>query len=467
MKPAPVRSTRRDFVKQALLLAAAGGLARLPAFGQQASAPRGRRPNFIFILADDLGSADVGWRGSPIRTPNLDRLAGEGVRLEAHYTAPVCSPTRAGLLTGRYWSRFGIVVPDSRQCLPDGTPTLASALKAAGYRTAITGKWHLGGAALPNKRPGKFGFDHSYGVLDGAANPFTHVYTRGGKERGGEAPVRTWHRNGEFLDEEGHITDLLAREAVAFIRESGDRPFFLYVPFTAPHEKCLDTPEWMARAAGCVPDPARQAYAAMVMHMDDAIGKIVAALDTDELRQNTLLVFASDNGGIRQGLNAPYRGSKATVYEGGVRNPAFAHWPARLKPGAREEPVCITDWMPTLCGLAGVRPEREANRDGEDLWPLLSGAPAPARERTIYLKGLKGRSAAVRVGRWKLVVAQSPGGETAELFDLSADPAESRDLAAEQPGRVRELRERLRAASAGDDREVAPEVKFAPQKEKG
>jgi arylsulfatase A-like enzyme len=460
-------SSRREFMKQAMLLVAAGGLARAPAFGQQAATAAARRPNFIFILADDLGSADVGWRGSPIRTPNLDRLALAGVRLEAHYTAPVCSPTRAGLLTGRYWSRFGITVPNSRQCLPDGTPTLASVLREAGYRTAITGKWHLGGAELPNKRPGKFGFEVNSGVLDGAANPFTHVYTHGGKERAGEQGIKTWHRNGEIVDEQGHITDLIARDAVAFIRESKDRPFFLYVPFTAPHERCLETPEWMARAAACVPEPQRQAYAAMVMHMDDAVGKIVAALDTEELRRNTLVVFASDNGGVSQGLNTPYRAKKATVYEGGVRNLAFANWPGRLSPAQRAEPACVTDWMPTFCALAGARPAKDPRWDGRDLWPLLAEGKAPGGARAIYLRGLNGRSAALRAGDWKLVLTQGPQGETAELFDLAADPGESRDLAAEQPARVAELRARLRAEGEGDNGDVAPEVLSGPGTAKG
>lgn len=413
-------------------------------------------PNIIFILADDLGWADVGYHGSPIPTPNLDRLAKDGIKLERHYVSPVCSPTRAGLLTGRYWGRFGIVTPDSKQCLPEGTPTIASVLKAAGYRTAITGKWHLGGAALPNKRPALFGFDHSYGCLDGAAHPFTHVYTPGGQGGHDGKGVKTWHRNGEFLEEKGHVTDLITQEAVRWIERSKEQPFFLYVPYTAPHEACRDTAEWIAKCAH-LPEKRRN-YAAMVAHMDDGIGQIVAALDRFHLRENTLIVFASDNGGTGEGLNTPLRGAKGTLHEGGVRSVTLLNWPARLDPGTLSHPICIVDWLPTFCALAGIEPPQDL--DGHDIWPLLRQPNAPAVPRPLYLLGLGGKESALVYGDWKLVA--SPEGS--ELYDLDRDLHEDRNRLADEPERVQEVQLLLREAAKTDHDSVAPEITGGAQK---
>lgn len=409
------------------------------------------KPNIIYILADDLGWADVGYHGSPIPTPNLDRLAREGVEFDRHYVAPVCSPTRAGLLTGRLWSRFGITVPNSRQCLPDHTPTLGSVLKEEGYATALIGKWHLGGAEYPHKHPKFFGFDHTYGSLDGAVHPYTHVYTGGGKGGDDGLGLATWHRNGEFIKEEGHVTDLLTADALRFINENKDNPFFLYLPYTAPHEKCLDEPEWMEKVRHLPQE--RQAYAAMVAHMDHDIGKIVAELDSLGLREKTLLVFSSDNGGIFQGRNDPLRKTKGSPYEGGVRVAAFANWPGHLSPSKLETPVCVIDWLPTVCALTGALvPD---NVDGKNIWPLLTGVESDPPARPIYLKGLRGNSYAFVYWPWKLVWTKNDG---TELFNLKNDPTEFDNLVVKKPEKVREMESLLAVAKKTDNDNVASEV---------
>lgn len=457
------KMTRRNFVgymgmaSSAAILSAIMGCNAFEKTGDsgKASGSAANRPNIIFILSDDLGWADVSYHGSSIPTPNIDRLAREGVDLSRHYVAPVCSPTRAGLLTGRCWSRFGITVPSSRQCLPDRTPTIASQLKEAGYRTALIGKWHLGGAEMTNKRPGSFGFDYTYGSLDGAVHPYTHVYTPGGKEGDDGQGIKTWHRNGKIIEEKGHTTDLIANEAIRFVENSQNAPFFLYLPFTAPHGKCIDTQEWMDKCAH-IPEE-RRSYAAMVAHMDDAIGKLVATLDRLGLRENTLIVFSSDNGGVAQGLNTPLRKKKAYVYEGGVRAVAFANWPGKLKPSTLQQPICITDWMPTFCALA--RADSPANVDGKNIWTELTHPSAPVKPRPIYLLGVGGRSSALIMGEWKLV--HSEGGT--ELYNVVQDPSETKDLASAYPDRVKELEQLLSEAARNDKDSVAPEL-AAPSK---
>lgn len=398
------------------------------------------RPNLIFFLSDDQGWTDVDWRDSAIPTPHLDGLRRGGVEFMAHYTAPVCSPTRASLLTGRAWSRFGILVPNSRQCLPAGTPTLASELKAAGYRTGLTGKWHLGGVDLADKRPSAFGFDYTYGCLDGYAHPYTHEYSPGGQPARGAK--KTWHRQGELIEEDGHVTDLIQREAVAFIEASREQPFFLYVPFTAPHVTCVEPPEWLARVPGVSPD--RQSYAAMVTHMDAAIGRIIDAVDRAGIRERTLLVFASDNGGALDGggRNEPFRAGKATMYEGGVRTVALANWPGRFVPGIVDAPVSVMDWMPTFCALAGHTPRTDLKWDGQDISPALLGRGKAQSDRCIY--GLSKKAAMVRQGDWKLIVhkPQRAGEDISgqmELYNLAQDPGESADCAATQAPILRKL----------------------------
>jgi arylsulfatase A-like enzyme len=439
---------RREFVRGLLATGAAG---RLRAAAESA-------PNVLLIVADDLGWADVGYHGSALRTPNIDRLARGGAELHQHYVAPVCSPTRCALLTGRYWSRFGVNNPQATQAMPFGTVTLASALKARGYETCITGKWHLG--SLPEWGPRRFGFDHSYGALGGGTGPWDHRYKRG-------PYTRNWHRDDEYVDERGHVTDLIAREAIGFLEARRRAPFFLYVPFTAVHHP-LDEPRKWLEANGHIEEQRRQ-YAACVQHMDDAIGRLIATLEKNSLRRNTLVVFTSDNGGMgnpardldaypgeyRNGLlgeNKPLRGHKGQVYEGGIRVPAFVNWPGRISPSRVDAPLGVIDWLPTISKLAGFQSERDLKWNGQDIWPLLT-RQARASARDLYWKGSGGRSFAMRSGDWKLVVhnAADGNGRSVELFNLGEDPYEERDRAASEPETVMRLNRLLVHERSLDD----------------
>ncbi|MBI5769382.1 MAG: sulfatase-like hydrolase/transferase [Verrucomicrobia bacterium] len=425
-------------------------------------------PNIVFIIADDLGWADVAFHGGRAPTPHLDRLAREGLELGAHYVAPVCSPTRTGLMTGRCWSRVGVTSPQNDRALPWDTVTLPRALKARGYDTCLTGKWHLG--SLPSQGPNHFGFDHSYGSLAGGVSPYGHKYKQG-------PFVDTWHRDEKLLDEPGHVTDLLAAEAVKWIEGRGASPFFLYVPFTAVHLPVKEPAEWLARVPAAITGDVPRHYAACVMHLDDAVGRIVAALERTGKRANTLLVFTSDNGGSTvenndrtypsddcpsgklTGSNTPWRGEKGSLYEGGTRVPTLVSWPGRAKPGKVDAPVHITDWMPTFAALAGYKPERDLKWDGTDIGALLT-AHTPPPERTLYGVAPGWRAQAVRRGDWKLVVTAASAANakkqtaarpaTEELFHLATDPAEANNLAPARPEILAQMRAHLAAASARD-----------------
>jgi len=416
-----------------------------------ASAPR---PNIVFILADDLGWADVGYHGSEIETPNLDRLARAGIRLNQHYVMATCTPTRVGLMTGRFASRYGVTSPAYGRIFDDDTITLPEALRRGGYTTSISGKWHMG--SPPDWTPRKYGFDTSYGYFHGQVDPYIHDYKTG---------ARTWHRNDEYIDEKGHATDLITAEAVRVLEAMHDRPFFLYVAYSVPHTPLNEPAEWTARYEGRIAEPSRRWYAASVTHMDHGIGQIVAALDRRGLRGNTLIVFSSDNGGQKSwssdteyqgryadkphpvlGNNRPLRGWKGNVYEGGIRVPAFVNWPGVLAPGELDMPIHIVDWMPSLCALTGCPPERDLGWDGTNVWPVIRGAVSSAPTRPLYWK--TPNAAAVRRGDWKLTANKK--GTGLELFNLAADPYETKDLAREQPERVAELKVLLQEVAAKD-----------------
>lgn len=416
------------------------------------------KPNVVFMMADDLGWADVAFHGGNVPTPNLDRLASDGVELVRHYVAPVCSPTRAGLMTGRFWSRFGVASPQNERALPWDTVTLPRALKSAGYETCITGKWHLG--SKPEWGPNHFGFDHSYGSLAGGVGPWDHRYKLGGFSV-------TWHRDGELIEEPGHVTDLIAQEAIRWIGGRGDRPFFLYVPFTAVHLPIKEPPEWLDRVPESISGDVGRHYAACVMHLDDAVGRIIAAVERAGKRERTLIVFTSDNGGSTAenndtkypadnyptgrltGDNRPLRGQKGDLYEGGIRVPTVASWPGRLPPGRCETPVHIVDWMPTLCGLAGCAPVEDLRWDGRDIWPLISGA-GTIGTRVLYWVGPGFRARTVQEGEWKLLARGVGSTAKVELYNLADDPGERKDLAAAMPRKLEELRRKLDEISAAD-----------------
>ncbi|MGF1577798.1 MAG: DUF6807 family protein [Gemmataceae bacterium] len=416
------------------------------------------RPNIIIIVADDLGWADVGYHGSPLKTPTIDKLVRQGVELDQFYVAPMCTPTRAALMTGRYWSRFGVTAPSNTQVLPMDTVTLAKALLEIGYDTAITGKWHLG--SLLRWGPQLFGFRISYGSLAGGVGPWNHFYKRGKYSK-------TWHRNGKLIEEKGHVTDLIAREATKFIRQKRKSPFFLYVPFTAVHVPFDEPDRWMEANIN-IPKERRQ-YAAAVQHMDHAIGQIVKTLKQTKQYDNTIILFFSDNGGTDRdgvgsypgtypfatifGLNHPLRGWKRQLYEGGVRVPAFIHWPKQLPAGKVTTPLHVIDWMPTLCKLTGYKAKKNLKWDGIDVWPALKGKHKKIPDRVLYWHGVGGRSAALRKGDWKLIVSRAKKAQKdrTELYDLKNDPYEKNDLSRQNSKIISELTKVLEQETAKDN----------------
>lgn len=441
----------------ALVSLATSAVATLAAEKERAGATA-PRPNILFILSDDQGWGDVGFHGSEIKTPNIDRLAAAGVQLDQFYVQPLCSPTRASLLTGRYSIRYGlhigVVRPFAQYGLPLDERTLAQALHDVGYETAITGKWHLGfpqPAYLPTHR----GFDHQYGLYNGNFDYFTHLRDGG----------LDWHRDDRALREEGYSTQLIAREASRLITEhKPDKPLFLYVAFNAVHGP-FQVPESYA-APYTNMEGRRRTYAGMVAAMDEGIGEILAALEKKGLRENTLIVFCSDNGGPLPGVitsNGPLRAGKGTLYEGGVRVPAVAVWAGHIKSGSVvAAPIHMVDWFPTLVNLAGGSLTQPLPLDGRDAWPAITrGASSP---HEYILHNITTTGGAVRAGDWKLVVnGQIPDGEeggaetperaeakrkaladpVVELFNLKDDPYEKTNLAAQHPAMVARLRAQL------------------------
>ncbi|MBI1356491.1 MAG: sulfatase-like hydrolase/transferase [Acidobacteria bacterium] len=396
--------------------------------------PAAERPNFVLIVSDDQGYADISCYDHPpeVSTPHLDRIAQEGARMTNGYAScPVCSPTRAGLLTGRYQQRFGFYqAPDSRTGLPTSERTLADLLRAAGYATAVFGKWHLG--YDPAFRPLRRGFDEFYGFLGHGGHDFFDLSLSG--------PVTSIYRNDEPIADQGYLTRNLTREAVSFVERRRDEPFFLYLPYNAVHNPIQAPAEVVERFdAG---DAQRNTYLAMLAVMDEGVGAVLEALDRHGLADNTLVLFFSDNGGARgtSANNGKLRDYKHSVYEGGIRVPFLARWPARIPAGrVVDEPVISIDAFQTILTAAGVEPPGDRIYDSRDIMLALRGElEGPLHEALFWnwTERDSDRGWAVRKGRWKLV---SNKGET-ELFDLETDLSETRDLAIRQPETVRELR---------------------------
>jgi arylsulfatase A-like enzyme len=428
------------------LIAVAMSLTSLtPLWGQAA----GSRPNIVYIVADDQGYKDVGFHGSDIKTPNIDQLAKGGARLEQFYAQPMCTPSRAALMTGRYPHRYGLqtlVIPSAGMYgLATDERLLPQALKEAGYSTAIVGKWHLGHADR-KYWPRQRGFDHHYGPLLGEIDYFTHS----------AHGTRDWFRDDRPVTEKGYVTRLLGDEAVRQIEQSdGKRPFFLYLAFTAPHSP-YQVPEEALVQYEAIADPARRSYAAMITAMDTEIGRVMAALEKRKLRDNTLIVFQSDNGGPHSAKftgevdmskstippdNSPFREGKATLYEGGTRVVAVANWPGRIPPrSVVDQPIHIVDMFPTLTALAGATAGEKKPLDGMDMWPTISqGRPSP---RTEVVYDIEPFRAALRKGNWKLIWRATLPSQV-ELYDVARDPSEKTNLAEQNPQVVAELKRRI------------------------
>ncbi len=407
------------------------------------------KPNIVFIVADDLGWKDVGFHGSDIKTPHLDQLAAEGTRLEQFYAQPMCTPTRAALMTGRYPFRYGLqtmVIPAAgKYGLATDEWLLPQALKEAGYRTAIIGKWHLGHSDQ-KYWPKQRGFEYQYGPLIGEIDYFTH-------EADG---VLDWYRDNKKLNEKGYSTTLIGNEAVKYINaQNASQPFYLYLTFNSPHTPYQATPEYLDQYKN-IEDPSRRAYAGSITAMDDQIGRVIDALEKTKLRENTLVAFMSDNGGTRNAMftgaiadvskmkipcdNGPYREGKGTPYEGGTRVVAFANWPGHIKAGgSNKEMIHSVDWYPTLAKLAGASTAKCKPLDGMDAWPTISeGAPSPRKEMVYNIEPYR---AAIRQGEWKLVW-RTTLPSAVELFNIPQDPSESKNVAAEHPDIVLKLQKR-------------------------
>jgi len=406
------------------------------------------RPNIVYIVADDLGWKDVGFHGSDIKTPNIDKLASEGVRFDQFYTQSLCTQSRAALMTGRYPFRYGlqtgVILSGFTYGLPLDEYLLPQMLKDAGYHTVMVGKWHLGHA---DKRtwPQQRGFDYHYGAVLGEIDYYTHA----------AHGVTDWYRDNRKVNEPGYVTQLMGADAVKQIEtHDPSQPLFLYLAFTAPHAPYQAPKEYLARYTG-IADTTRRSYAAMVTCMDDEIGKVLAALDRKRMRENTLIVFMSDNGGNRSAMysgeidmskitlpadNGPYRDGKGSLYEGGTRVVAVANWPGHLKAGEFKGMMHSVDMLPTLADVAGGSTTKSKALDGLDLWPApTQGRPSP---RTEIVYNVEPYRAAVREGDWKLVW-KTLLPQSLELFDLARDPGEKTNLAAQDPAQVAELQKRI------------------------
>ena len=378
--------------------------------------------NVVILVADDLGWNGVSYHNPKMTTPALAKLAKEGVQLERFYGYPVCSPARSALLSGMMPRRFGVVdvVGPGQQGIPPGTPTLASTLRKAGYATSLIGKWHLG----TNPGPLGYGFDHFYGFTGAELDYFKHVDQRGRPD---------WWRDSQPIAEEGYTTTLFADEAIRQLKQRDPRkPFFLEVAFNAPHTTLAAPPALVDK------HQADGLYNAVVDGLDQGIGRILATLDEQGLRENTLVIFFSDNGAPRRiSPNTPLSNGKDTVYEGGIRTPAIVRWPGKVPAGAIcQQPIAVNDLFPTILAALNLATPAEARLDGSSQWtPLARGQTAP---RPVFL--IASHDIACFDGDWKLI--ETSDGKRA-LFDLAKDIGEEKDLAAAQPERLKSLGAKL------------------------
>jgi arylsulfatase A-like enzyme len=435
--------SRRDFLGVAAGTAAAALAAPRPARAQE-------RPNVLFILADDLGYGDLSCYGRrEYDTPVLDRLAEQGMKLTSAYAAaPVCTPTRCAFITGRYPQRFevGLQEPLTAESppvgLPASQPTIATRMRAAGYETALIGKWHLGWR--PEYRPNQHGFDEFYGSLSGALDYFTHI-----APDSGEASLPDLWENDRRVTTDGYLTDVFSDRAAEYVSRARSKPFYLSLHYNAPHapwEGPADrtTTDHTDHGPGAMYNGGSLGiYAEMVRSMDQGIGRVLAALRRARLERDTLVIFTSDNGGERYSFNWPFSFQKLYLFEGGIRVPAIVRWPGVVPAGAVTEQAAITmDWTATILAAAGAQVDAAQPLDGENLLPVLRG------ERGAYDRALFWRTrtrAAARIGRWKYVQE----GDAERLYDLGVDLGEKTDLKSRQSAVFADTKSRYAAWAAG------------------
>jgi arylsulfatase B len=440
-------STPFAFVVFCLLLCTGGLLS---------AAEKTRPVNFVFIVGDDQGYGEMTCQGGTVPTPHMDELAHRGVRFTSGYvTAPFCSPSRAGFMTGRYQQRFGhennpVEKMNDRPNvgLPVGEKTIANYFKSAGYVTGMFGKWHLG--THEQYFPLNRGFDEFYGFLREGhyylPPPFDHAPDHVISHLRVREPdynrLNPIYRGHEEVNEEQYLTEAFAREAISFIDRHKHEPFFLYVPFNAPHSPMQATPKDYARFAN-IADQHRRVWAAMLAALDDSVGKIVAKLQEEHLDQDTLIVYLSDNGGPTAELtssNAPLSGGKGSLLEGGIRLPFIMCWPGHIPAGrVYDRPVISMDILPTALAAAGIPEPQNVKLDGTNLLPYLTGSSEGDPHRSLYWR--LGGQLAIRSGDLKLV--RTRGNAPFQLFNLADDIAEKHDLAAQEPKRASELKDQL------------------------
>jgi arylsulfatase A-like enzyme len=384
-----------------------------------------QRPNIIYIMTDDMGYADLSCYGrKDYSTPNLDKLASQGMKfINAYSAAPVCTPTRVAFMTGRYPARaqIGLMEPlttsnrDSSIGLTADIPSLASLVRSAGYETALIGKWHLG--FRPGNSPNSNGFDYFFGIHGGAADYISHT---------GDSRRPDLYENENLVTVEGYLTDLISDKAIGFLKRPHPKPFFLSINFTAPHWP------WQGPNDKAYPDSVRftnggspATFSTMMKSLDEAVGNIMKSLDDEELSKNTIVIFTNDNGGEKFSDMGGLTNSKMSVWEGGIKVPAFVRWPGKIQAGSSTKQVAVTmDWTATILSTAGGKPHKDFPLDGIDLLPILTSKKQNI-ERELYWRVTQRKNEkAVRYGDWKFI--QDAKGEY--LFNIAMDQAEKNNL---------------------------------------
>lgn len=434
----------------------------LVSYGQKSQKKPVEKPNIILIIADDAGWNDVGYNGSEIQTPNIDRLAKNGVVLDRFYASPTCSPSRASLLTGRPSSRMGIVAPisdKSKMKLPDSIPTLPKLLHQNNYQTALFGKWHLG--LQPSSGPTAYGFDYSYGFLHGQIDQYTHKYKNGDE---------SWYRNGEFIVEKGHATDLITEEAIQWISEKRDakKNFFLQVAYSAPHFPLQEEQKWKEPYMHSIKNSSRRDFAAAMSHMDNSIGLLLDKLKQEKLDKNTLIIFMSDNGAMedwdskkeyngvhpsndRLGDNTPLRDWKTSNYEGAIRVPCAFYWKGHLKSNKNESYISVIDLLPSFLFLAGDE-NLPPTIEGKNVWSAISENQAIPNQE-IYVRGHLQES--LIQSPWKIIRTRHLAVPADyELYNIEKDPSEKNNVILQNEALAEKMKIALENQFQKDAKEV-------------
>ena len=434
----------------------------LVSYGQKNQKKATDKPNIILIIADDAGWNDVGYNGSEIQTPNIDKLAKNGVVLNRFYASPTCSPSRASLLTGRPSSRMGIVAPisdKSKMKLPDSIPTLPKLLHQNNYQTALFGKWHLG--LQPSSGPKAYGFDYSYGFLHGQIDQYTHKYKNGDE---------SWYRNGEFIVEKGHATDLITQEAIQWISEKRDakKNFFLQVAYSAPHFPLQEEQKWKDPYMHSIKNSSRRDFAAAMSHLDNSIGILLDKLKQEKLDKNTLIIFMSDNGAMenwnskgeyndvhpsndRLGDNTPLRDWKTSNYEGAIRVPCAVYWKGHLKSYANQSYISVIDLLPSFLFLAGDE-NLPPTIEGKNVWSAISENKAISNQE-IYVRGHLQES--LIQSPWKIIRTRHLAiPADYELYNIEKDPEEKNNVILQNEALAEKMKMALENQFQKDAKEV-------------